>query len=112
MSTFNSHTFRELAAGNFSADGPDVTLQHTTYHVPGGSTNVRVSVGVGASTFELLADVTAAQLAALQGDVDGSNHTLSWSQGSVSVGLIGVLKPKRLAKNADLYRCVLRCEKL
>lgn len=92
--TFDGNSFHESFDGGLGGPAPDTLLDYTAYHVPGGDTTVIISSGKAAQTFDVPAVFSSVSLAIFQAAV-GDTGTLSYSGGSVTATLIGVVGARR-----------------
>ena len=106
-SSYNGHGFWTQYENGLSPALGDVVLAETDHHIPGSNDNVTNSTGRRSRNTEVSIRCTAAELTALQGDVDGSTHSLVLPTGTVTALLLGVVQARKEV-GADIYQAVLR----
>lgn len=106
MASYAGDNFEERGSAGYDSPGFDKKHITVTKIIPGGSPVVQ-SIGADVSRLAMPIRCSAAELAALKGDVDGSAHTLVWSGGSDSALLESVGTPTEVKPGEDYYFAVL-----
>jgi len=106
VATFNSHSFSERGDTGKNVPGWDKKFTTVELIVPGGSPVIH-SIGVNARRLAMPIQGTNSQLDSLEGDIDGSTHSLVWSDGTDTCLLEAMDTRIEIKSGHDVYQTVL-----
>jgi len=106
MASYASHNFEERGSSGLSNPGWDRKFSTVVKIIPNGEPVVQ-AVGADVPRLAMPIRCSAAQLAALYGDVDGDTHDLVWSRGTDTALLEAIDTPTEVLPGKDYYFTVL-----
>lgn len=101
--TYNGHSFHEAGSNGLNVPSWPKKYVTVTKIIPGGTPVVQV-IGLDAPKLVMPIQGTASQMSALEGDMDGSTHSLVIASGTYTA-LLEELSPRIEVKpGTDLYQ--------